>query len=100
MTTSIRQIAIGLAMLGIGAAPALAQTSSPPVPSEPSTPPAGVPNDRGHGTESDRLSGSRGTIRPPAVDPGIQVPATGAVGTMPVIRPPGTPGGPPGPVSK
>ena len=43
---------------------------------------------------SDRLSQQQGTLQPPSVDPGIQ--RAGAVagqGTMPVIPPPGTPGG-------
>jgi len=45
---------------------------------------------------SDRLSESKGVICPPAgVDPGITAPAVGG-GRMPVIPPPGTPGGDPG----
>ena len=44
---------------------------------------------------SDELSRSNGVICPPAeVDPGISVPPTGR-GVMPVIPPPGTPGGDP-----
>jgi hypothetical protein len=44
---------------------------------------------------SPELSRSKGVICPPAeVDPGIAVPPTGG-GVMPVIPPPGTPGGDP-----
>jgi hypothetical protein len=44
---------------------------------------------------SDELSRSKGVICPPAeVDPSISVPPTGG-GVMPVIPPPGTPGGDP-----
>lgn len=46
------------------------------------------------GTLSDRLSRQQGTLRPPAVDPGISAPLPGqGQGTMPVIPPPGSPGG-------
>jgi hypothetical protein len=49
---------------------------------------------------SDRLAQSKGVICPPAgVDPGIAVPPVGG-GRMPVIPPPGTPGGDPGIVPK
>ena len=42
---------------------------------------------------SDRLAASKGVICPPAgTDPGITVPPVGG-GRMPVIPPPGTPGG-------
>jgi len=46
-------------------------------------------------TLSDQLAESKGVICPPAgVDPGITVPPIGG-GRMPVIPPPGTPGGDP-----
>jgi hypothetical protein len=49
---------------------------------------------------SDELSRSKGVICPPAeVDPSIAVPPTGG-GVMPVIPPPGTPGGDPNIVPK
>jgi hypothetical protein len=45
-------------------------------------------------TLSDKLSRQRGTLMPPAVDPGMRVhPPQRSSGTMPVIPPPGTPGG-------
>lgn len=48
----------------------------------------------GNSTLSDRLSRSQGTVQPPAVDPGITMPPPAhGTGTMPVIPPPGTPGG-------
>jgi hypothetical protein len=49
---------------------------------------------------SDRLAQSKGVICPPTgIDPGIAVPPVGG-GRMPVIPPPGTPGGDPGIVPK
>jgi hypothetical protein len=64
--------------------------------------PAGPDNPRTPGNEttgsrplSDRLSQSKGVICPPAgIDPGIAVPPVSG-GRMPVIPPPGTPGGDP-----
>ena len=54
--------------------------------------------DEGSGSLSDRLARSGGVIAPadPGVDPGIvrPTPDTGEA-TMPVIPPPGTPGGDP-----
>lgn len=48
------------------------------------------------GSLSDRLERSGGVIRPPAgVDPQIQVPPPEPGARMPVIPPPGTPGGDP-----
>ncbi len=48
----------------------------------------------------DRLARSKGIICPPAgVDPGIAAPPVGG-GTMPVIPPPGTPGGDPNIIPK
>jgi hypothetical protein len=49
---------------------------------------------------SDQLSRSKGVICPPAgVDPGISAPAVGG-GVMPVVPPPGTPGGDPSVIPK
>jgi hypothetical protein len=46
------------------------------------------------GTLSDRLSRRQGTLQPPSVDPGISAPLpTHGQSTMPVIPPPGSPGG-------
>jgi hypothetical protein len=43
---------------------------------------------------SDKLSRQQGMLQPPAVDPGIRAPLPPqANGPMPVISPPGTPGG-------
>jgi hypothetical protein len=54
----------------------------------------------GAGTLSDQLSQSKGVICPPAgVDPGVHVPPV-ANGRMPVIPPPGTPGGDPNLIPK
>lgn len=67
-------------------------------PGSPSPPPeriapAGADTQADNQTLSDRLSRQRGTLHPPAsVDPGINI-APPAQGTMPVIPPPGSPGG-------
>jgi hypothetical protein len=45
-------------------------------------------------TLSDKLDQSNGVICPPNVDPGIKAPTPNA-GNMPVIPPPGSPGGDP-----
>src|ERR1700722_17385423 len=93
----------------ISASAAQAQSERPVPPSAtPSTrrdcpPSAGNPPAKettGSAPLSDRLAQSKGVICPPAgVDPGIAVPPVGG-GRMPVIPPPGTPGGDPGIVPK
>jgi len=61
--------------------------------------PADRPPTAGNNTLSDKLSRQQGTLKPPAIDPGMQVqPRT--QGTMPVIPPPATPGGDPKVVPK
>jgi hypothetical protein len=66
---------------------------------------AGAPGPRSNETTgsrslSEQLSESKGVICPPSgVDPGIAVPPVGG-GRMPVIPPPGTPGGDPNVVPK
>jgi hypothetical protein len=75
-----------------GASPA---PVTPPGPS--TTPPERVSpsgNDQGDKTLSDKLSRQRGTLSPPDVDPGMAVkPDPSTHGTMPVLPPPGSPGG-------
>jgi hypothetical protein len=62
-----------------------------PTPQAPSTPNATT----GSGTNlSEKLAQSDGVLCPPDVDPGIKAP-TPEVGKMPVIPPPGSPGGDP-----
>ncbi len=84
---------ITAAVLGFGAVVAAAQEpSGRPGAGQPATP-AAPPANR---TLSSDLNRSGGVITPPAeIDPGIKQtpPATGS--TMPVIPPPGTPGGNP-----
>ncbi|MEA2979817.1 MAG: hypothetical protein QOF09_1640 [Alphaproteobacteria bacterium] len=67
------------------------QTPDTPTPATPQTPNATT----GTGTNlSDRLAQSDGVLCPPNVDPGIKAP-TPEVGKMPIIPPPGSPGGDP-----
>ena len=88
--------------------PALAQTNAP-VAQPSADPKACAPGERleqgpqgleapattGRGdTASDKLARTDGVICPPNVDPEIRVPPP-AVGTTPVIPPPGSPGGDP-----
>ena len=62
-----------------------------PTPQSPSTPNATT----GSGTNlSEKLAQSDGVLCPPNVDPGIRAP-TPEAGRMPVIPPPGSPGGNP-----
>ena len=83
------------------------QTHTPVAPPSASTPPPeqiAPPDGQAEpgATMSEKLSQQQGTLHPPAVDPGIQapVPPSRAQGTMPVIPPPGTPGGNPKVVPK
>ena len=56
--------------------------------------PAGRTAATGKTTLSDKLSQQQGTLKPPEVDPDIQVPIPShTLSTTPVIPPPGTPGG-------
>jgi len=83
-------------------APALGQRGSAPcapsqAPGAPGTTTGSAEQDKAQPREdlSDRLARSDGTICPPAaVDPDIHVPAQ-ETGKMPVIPPPGSPGGDP-----
>jgi hypothetical protein len=91
-------VALPLAAFAQNPQPAAPHETTPPVapPSAPSPPPEQIaPADRALGDThlSDRLSRQQGTLQPPSVDPGIQAPTPRSQGTMPVIPPPGTPGG-------
>jgi hypothetical protein len=44
-------------------------------------------------TLSDKLSQTNGVICPPSVDPGIKAPTPDSGNKMPIIPPPGSPGG-------
>jgi hypothetical protein len=96
-----------LLMLGVAAAPLGASAQNPqpappgaesPMapPNSPAPPPEKVVP-RTHSdsrTLSDKLSRQGGTLHPRDVDPGINVtPPASRQGSMPVIRPPGSPGG-------
>jgi hypothetical protein len=79
-------------------APPTAQVSPPeqiaPGPSNPGTSGTEGMSPGRAGSMSEQLSRQEGTLQPPDVDPGIRAPVPpGAQGTMPVIPPPGSPGG-------
>jgi hypothetical protein len=91
-THGLGWLSIGMLAAALAGSPSWAQTADrdrqPKSETEGQAPPAGNP--------SDRLERSDGVIRPPAgVDPQIHVPPPEPGARMPVIRPPGTPGGDP-----
>jgi hypothetical protein len=81
---TIAKCGAGLLILAATTAGALAQTSGSSQCAQP------------HGGQnlSRQLSQSNGVICPPQTDPGMKQPAPNQ-GTMPIIPPPGTPGGNP-----
>ena len=88
-----------LIMLMLAAAPTAAQVPVPP-PANPTVPmasPKGAsppPEKLEPPNSTDRLSEQKGTIVPPNVDQGMQVkPPRNSGARMPVIPPPGSPGG-------
>lgn len=115
MTFAPRFLPAALACALIGAAPSLAQQpKEPEVPAQPSAPKldpkacadrdrlphADIPQTEGRAPEtdehlSDKLARTDGVIcPPPGLDPQIRAPAPNG-GNMPVIPPPGSPGGDP-----
>src|SRR5689334_2720961 len=103
----IRSIA-ALVCLALAASPALAAKNAAQTPasqgssaaeSTPTMPDNNQSQQNQGRSLSDRLSQSKGVIHPPAVDPGMQE-KPAQTGTMPVIPPPGTPGGNPKVVPK
>lgn len=100
--------AAGMALYGSTAvAQANSATGPAPVPIERRDCPPGIANPTPRSSEttgsanlSQELSQSKGVICPPAgIDPGIAKPPVGG-GRMPVIPPPGTPGGNPNIIPK
>jgi hypothetical protein len=73
--------------------PAVAPPSAPSPPPEKIAPADRTPGTAGDTNLSSKLSRQQGTLQPPSVDPAIRVPTPQSQGTMPVIPPPGTPGG-------
>jgi hypothetical protein len=102
------RVSLALVLLALGGAAAQAQSTSPTAPQPPSAPTpsnqAACPPGTGanaptvgsgqSGNLSDKLANSNGVICPPAgVDPQMHVPPPQEGGRMPVIPPPGAPGG-------
>jgi len=79
---------------GVTSAP-VAPPSAPSPPPEKIAPPGkDVLGAKGAHSLSDKLARQQGMLDPPhAVDPGMAVQPPPTQGTMPVIRPPGSPGG-------
>jgi hypothetical protein len=95
--------AIGLSGAALGQTAPGATGSNDVIPEKDRAPPGGAPTTSGRSDSlSDRLDSSGGVIKPkPGVDPGIVQPApVPNPNSTPVIPPPGTPGGPPGPEAK
>lgn len=91
MNRSTGLVIAGLVALAPVAAAAQSASGAPAAGSETPVPDTDV-SKRG-GTLSDKLSDTKGVIRPEgAVDPGMQK-APPATGTMPVVPPPGSRGG-------
>jgi hypothetical protein len=102
-TTGTVWIAVGAALwFAAFAVPAAGQTSPPAPPAphetdkvipEKQSPPMPMPGDSGN--LSDKLKDTNGVIAPPSnMDPSINKPAPAPnAGSMPVIPPPGSPGG-------
>ena len=77
---------LGLALAGTGSAHAQQNW-------QPNASPKDCANSAGQaGDLSDKLSQSKGVLCPPDIDPGMKAP-TPDTGKMPVIPPPGSPGG-------
>ena len=109
----MRPLTIAVTLISIAASgvPFASAQSDRPVPPLPLPSPSGdcqrgssalaMPGETaGSANLSDVLSRSKGVICPPAgIDPGISAPPVGG-GVMPVIPPPGTPGGDPNIVPK
>ena len=103
-----RRIILAAAVLAIAAPAAHAQNPQPAPPGDPHTSlappnaptpppeqiaPAAHDPATAQGNLSDKLSQQQGMLHPPAVDPGITATPPAHGETMPVIPPPGTPGG-------
>jgi hypothetical protein len=74
--------------------PSVAPPGASQPPPEQIAPGGGAQGTAGTRNLSERLSRQEGTLQPPTVDPGIHAPLPpNSQGTMPVIPPPGTPGG-------
>lgn len=82
----------GAFVCALAAAPTAAQKQSlPPVNAK--CPPEAQTAPKPGEALSDRLAQSKGVICPPDVDPRMKVPPPESRSKMPVIPPPGTPGG-------
>lgn len=90
MTSVMQRICLATSLSLLFAGTALAQ--SPPQTPQNGNPKACANSGGSSGDLSNKLSQSNGVICPPDVDPGMKAP-TPNTGKMPVIPPPGSPGG-------
>jgi hypothetical protein len=109
MRASLGAAITAAALVSIPAVQVQSQTISPPLsmpgpkscPPDIAKPPLPPNETSGSRTLSEQLSESKGVICPPAgVDPGLAATPPATDGKMPVIPPPGTPGGDPSIVPK
>lgn len=114
MTMKSRLLPAVLTCVILGSAPLQAQPKEPAVPTQPAPPKLdpkactdrdrltqgdvqdNLPRPQADENLSEKLARTDGVICPPAgLDPDIRAPAPSTGGNMPVIPPPGTPGGDP-----
>ena len=99
----MRQTRLLFGLLACVTMPCVAGAQNPqPAPPQETHPPVAPPNASQPPPEliapadqslSEKLARQQGTLQPPSVDPGIRAPLPPQTSPMPVIPPPGTPGG-------
>lgn len=87
-----KSLLAGVLACALAAAPAAAQQQAAP-PGKPDCTPGAQTAPKPGEPLGDRLAQSKGVICPPDVDPAMKVPPPNSGSKMPVIPPPGTPGG-------
>jgi hypothetical protein len=87
-----KSLLAGAFVCALAALPAAAQKQTLP-PVNPECPPEAQTAPKPGEPLGDRLAQSKGVICPPDVDPAMKVPPPESGSKMPVIPPPGTPGG-------
>jgi hypothetical protein len=91
MLIAIRKILFAVAFASVFAASAAAQQQPPQPPA--AQPPVSTPPAKPECSNNQLGGPSNGVICPPDVDPGMKIPPPETGAKMPVIPPPGAPGG-------